>query len=99
MKLTQNLKMLKKCVHKIESMSVGVGPYLLNRVLTKKSIIRLQFFLKKKSCSQTSTLCFVNGVQYLCNSFFYIKVTSSENKTKLNILYPKKLYNMYISKT
>lgn len=30
---------------------------------------------------------------------FHIKVTSSENKTKLNILYPKKLYNMYVSKT
>ena len=44
MKLTQNLKMLKKCVHKIESMSVGVGPYLLNRVLTKKALLGCNFF-------------------------------------------------------
>lgn len=79
-------------------MSTGVGPYLLNRVLTKKALLGCNFLKKKKSCSQTSTLCYGNGVQYLCNSF-HIKVTSSENKTKLNILYPKKLYNMYVSKT
>lgn len=47
MKLKEKFNILKKCIYKIESMSTGVGPYLLNRVLTKKALLDCSLFKKK----------------------------------------------------
>lgn len=79
-------------------MSTGVGPYLLNRVLTKKALLGCNF--KKKKNLVPKHQHYVMEMEFnIYVTVFHIKVTSSENKTKLNILYPKKLYNMYVSKT